>query len=351
MTSILILQHQRPDGEVDTYHLKAGRRYHLGRGSQCQVRILDLKLSRQHCAFEARDDRWMLVDLASTNGCSLDGTPVSGSVPVRVGSVVSAGTTSVTVASIIPVDQEAPDLRPGQPAADGEAATPLDPDSGPPAASERLAAAVARSSDSSSNGSNADELEPHAQPNRAIPSDPLIPAGQGRPPATHPPTPPPVRRPIPTPDPTPAEIGLDHDVLATMAPGFAQKPEPNAAAGATGSRTFYISVLGRRVGPLSKVQARELKTRELKGTLTASDLAAIEAIAASQGEAQGAGAPPPVQIPITPAPPHGDEQATYYITLLGRRVGPMTRSQARELKARELRGLLTEADIAHLTSR
>ena len=85
MTSILILQHQRPDGEVDTYHLKAGRRYHLGRGSQCQVRVLDLKLSRQHCAFEHGDQGWLLVDLASTNGCAVDGERVNGSRPLRSG--------------------------------------------------------------------------------------------------------------------------------------------------------------------------------------------------------------------------------------------------------------------------
>ena len=41
---IIRLQHQRSDGDVDTYHLKSGRRYHIGRGSACEVRILDLKL-------------------------------------------------------------------------------------------------------------------------------------------------------------------------------------------------------------------------------------------------------------------------------------------------------------------
>jgi hypothetical protein len=37
-------------------------------------------------------------------------------------------------------------------------------------------------------------------------------------------------------------------------------------------RTFYITVLGRRVGPLTRSVARELKARELKGTLTTADL-------------------------------------------------------------------------------
>lgn len=349
MTSILILHHQRPDGEVDSYHLKAGRRYHLGRGSQCQVRILDLKLSRQHCAFEFRDERWMLIDLASTNGCSLDGSMVSGNVPIQVGSVISAGTTSVTVATITSSDQDPAAPRPEMPAVESEPATPLSPETGPPAASERLAAAVSRSGDSP------DDLEPHAQPNRSTISDPLIPTGVDRPqprPAANSPL---LSR--PTPVPTPAEAGVDHDVLATMAPGV-PAPAASPQVAEPGTRTFYINVLGRRVGPLSRAQARELKTRELKGTLTPDYLHAVEAATTAPGASTAA---PPPAAHATPLPqpdppprapnPTGDEQATYYITLLGRRVGPLTRSQARELKARELRGQLAEADIAHLASR
>jgi len=42
---------------------------------------------------------------------------------------------------------------------------------------------------------------------------------------------------------------------------------------ATEERAFFITVLGKRVGPLSRAQARDLKARELKGTLTSADLA------------------------------------------------------------------------------
>jgi hypothetical protein len=64
----------------------------------------------------------------------------------------------------------------------------------------------------------------------------------------------------------------------------APAPAPAAAApvpapakaddkGAGGDeRTFYITVLGRRVGPLTRAIARDLKARELKGTLTLKDL-------------------------------------------------------------------------------
>lgn len=316
MTSILILQHQRPDGEVDTYHLKAGRRYHLGRGSQCQVRVLDLKLSRQHCAFERADQDWQLVDLASTNGCSVDGERVSGSRALHAGMVVAAGSTSMLVARIADSATDPEAL--AAPAAAAPAPADALPEQGeaePPRASDRLAAVASRSADES------DEFEPQSAPNRATISDPLIP---GQAPAA------PQPKPAPT---TP----LDHDILATLPPGRQATPAgPDPAE--IGSRTFYINVLGRRVGPLTKAQARDLKTKELRGSLTPADLAVVEAEAALG--------------PVPANQPGGtDEQHTYYVTLLGQRVGPLSRSQARELKAKELRGLLTAEEIKRLVVR
>lgn len=307
MTSILLLNHQRPDGEIDRYHLKAGRRYHLGRGSQCQVRILDLKLSRQHCAFECTDQGWVLVDLASTNGCSVDGERVAGTRPLRAGSVVCAGTTTLTVERALDDSEEppppAPQTIPTTPAGGTPAPWPEQGEAEAPRASDRLAAAAARSVD------QRQDLEP--QSSRKDPSDPLIPA---------------------LPRKTPA---VDQDILATLAP--AQRPaEPDA-----GSRTFYINVLGRRVGPLSRAQARDLKTRELKGSLTPSDLAAVEA---EIGET----AP---DLPADGPTADGDDQRTYYITVLGKRVGPLTRQQARDLKARELRGALAADEVERLLAR
>ena len=55
------------------------------------------------------------------------------------------------------------------------------------------------------------------------------------------------------------------------APAPAATP-PASAAAAGDERTFYITVLGRRVGPLTRAAARDLKARELKGTLTLKDL-------------------------------------------------------------------------------
>ncbi len=349
MTSILILQHQRPDGEVDTYHLKSGRRYHLGRGSQCQVRILDLKLSRQHCAFELGDQGWLVVDLASTNGCSVDGLRVAGTRSLTPGAVVTAGATSVSVDRILDAAEDPPAAH-AQPAAatPRSMAIPSTPAGGTPEpwpeqdegedprASDRLAAMASRSNQ------DHDDLEPQSTPNRVTQSDPLIPALVAPKSAAIPPS--------------AASAVIDHDILATLQPGHRASPQratapapapanaslPAAAAdqpaAESGSRTFYINVLGRRVGPLSKAQARELKTKELKGSLTPSDLANLEAEAslAPQTASESAG---------------GDEQRTYYITLLGKRVGPLTRTQARELKARELRGMLPADEVDRLLVR
>jgi pSer/pThr/pTyr-binding forkhead associated (FHA) protein len=102
---IIRLQHVRSDGESDLYHLKSGRRYHIGRGSGCEVRILDLKLSRKHCAIEFDHDGWQLVDLASTNGCKLDGEQLVGSAPLKAGSVIMIGQTELSVTRILADDE------------------------------------------------------------------------------------------------------------------------------------------------------------------------------------------------------------------------------------------------------
>jgi pSer/pThr/pTyr-binding forkhead associated (FHA) protein len=324
MTSILLLNHQRPDGEIDRYHLKAGRRYHLGRGSQCQVRILDLKLSRQHCAFEHGDLGWVIVDLASTNGCSVDGERVSGTRPLHAGAVVSAGTTTLAVERTLDDSEDVPAVQgptpqmiPATPAGGTPAPWPQQGEAEPPRASDRLAAAVSRSSD------QRNDLEP--QSSRKDISDPLIPA--------------PPRKPI-----APVTPSVDQDVLATLAP--AQRPAtPQAENAESGSRTFYINVLGRRVGPLSRTQARELKTRELKGTLTPSDLAAVEADSSGLAPGEAAAITPDEQAASS------DDQRTYFITVLGKRVGPLTRQQARDLKARELRGGLSADEVERFVAR
>ncbi len=303
---ILELQHRRPDGDVDTYHLKPGRRYHLGRGSACEVRILDLKLSRKHAALEFQEGEWKLIDLCSTNGCQLNGALMVGTSPLREGHVIEIGQTSLTIGPITakqspsasssgaqraivpapsvveivaPVNHEhtsyiSDEFRPPSHGHDSGALSPLKVDQQAP-----TVAAVAPVI--------------HAEPPRA-PREPEPPARRTNEPrrptvtpviiaqapasfdlddtvATVPPavavaTPPPaVRRPAPPPfvAPAPKAIVAAGPLAGVTAPGAASNSD---------ERSYFITVLGRRVGPLSRAVARDLKSRELKGVLKPSEL-------------------------------------------------------------------------------
>ncbi|MEK7412557.1 MAG: hypothetical protein AAB263_04470 [Planctomycetota bacterium] len=135
---------------------------------------------------------------------------------------------------------------------------------------------------------------------------------------------------------------LNHDVLATLTPGVRAPTETSdeSTVASIDPQFMFVSLLGRKVGPLTRAQAKDLKTREISGTLTPADLAAVEAEAARVAAAAGEA-----------ATGSSDELASYFVTLLGKRVGPLTRVQARELKSRELRGDLSLDDIDRLIAR
>ncbi|MCK6490633.1 MAG: FHA domain-containing protein [Planctomycetes bacterium] len=232
---ILYLQHERGDGEVDTYHLKPGRRYHIGRGSTCEVRILDLKLSRKHSALEWMDGAWRFLDLGSTNGCRLDGEEVLGATAVHPGSRIELGQTTLLVARLAD-DQDDPDATPtvatvSEPPKRHRTPAELMPDEESSAAT--AAAAVERKSG---------EIPPEA-----MASDPTPLANRALPPAA------------------PAAAP------AAPAPAAAATQPPTTKIPA-GEATFFVTVLGRRIGPLARPQARELKARELRGDLKPEDL-------------------------------------------------------------------------------
>jgi len=140
---IIRLQHQRSDGENDIYHLKSGHRYHLGRGSACEVRILDLKLSRKHCAIEYSEGEWRVIDLASTNGCKVDGDQIVGSVALKTGTQIEIGQSTLKVIRILG-DEEAEDdeaVVPVAPELGVIDASPAAPTHDPTARSQAAAAA------------------------------------------------------------------------------------------------------------------------------------------------------------------------------------------------------------------
>ena len=299
---ILELQHRRPDGDVDTYHLKPGRRYLLGRGSNCEVRILDLKLSRKHAAIEFLDSSWQLIDLCSTNGCRLDGETMVGTVPLKVGQQIEIGQTTLVVQQIVSRDGSAVPSH----ASSGYQSDEFKPAAGSP---NLLALSIRpptpRASEQAAKYASSETFPPHPVPVPAqsvpeavaitpVNAHPILPEVS----EPSPRSPSGVRRGAPTAirpvtvqadlygnlDDTVATvtpvavIAASPDVVAPRPPASASSPAQALQASAVvptvpgEDRTYFITVLGRRVGPLSRTVARDLKTRELKGTLKSSEL-------------------------------------------------------------------------------
>ncbi len=284
---ILRLQHQRPDGEVDSYYLKPGRRYHIGRGSGCEIRILDLKLSRKHCALEFSADRWQVVDLLSTNGCTLNGEQIVGTVAIDKGAVIAAGSTSVTVddifnAEMSPVQNNNTSINESAGEADTEAVTPDSTESEDDSAHlEQMSLPDGPGDQAAKNEAQrrtGKEWEPEPGSDALTKTDALVPHPGLKVKTTAPRKEEPAR---PTAVFRAADLNINHDNEATKlhtpaqaAPSASVTPTAPTTTPTSDSieRTFFITVLGRRVGPLTRAVARDLKARELKGTLTIADI-------------------------------------------------------------------------------
>jgi hypothetical protein len=310
---IMRLQHQRPDGEVDTYHLKPGRRYHIGRGSACEVRILDLKLSRKHCAVEFADGGWQIVDLLSTNGCKLDGEQIVGTVPLAQGAQIEAGQTVLTVAEL--VGGAAVDAGEGRIAEDADDSDHTET-TRPEVVQEALPedGTGRAESEKQDDDSNAWEPEPGHDPLNK--TDALIPHAHA------------------ANKPKPIAPGLIK-TPAPAQPAAPAQPEPSR----TGSGQVRRPAAEPR-RPTAVFRSEDLRVDDQDGEKTqlhtpSSPSPALESLPSAPAEEPAR--------PATDAVPAGDR--TFFITVLGRRVGPLTRAAARELKARELKGNLTTADL------
>ena len=70
----------------------------FGRSDTCEICIDDVKLSRQHFAFETQGNGDITVtDLGSTNGTYLNGNRVTGTMMLRNGDIIAAGLTKIKV--------------------------------------------------------------------------------------------------------------------------------------------------------------------------------------------------------------------------------------------------------------
>jgi Protein of unknown function (DUF3662)/FHA domain len=68
----------------------------LGRSRQCDVVVNDPNVSRQHAEIRPRGGSWVLHDLGSTNGSSLNGRRIEGPEVLKRGDEIELGTSSLT---------------------------------------------------------------------------------------------------------------------------------------------------------------------------------------------------------------------------------------------------------------
>jgi FHA domain/Domain of unknown function (DUF1707) len=66
-------------------------RFTIGRDPDCDLVIPDISVSRRHAGLARGTGGWLLTDLGSTNGTTLNGWRVRDAVPVRCGDRVSFG--------------------------------------------------------------------------------------------------------------------------------------------------------------------------------------------------------------------------------------------------------------------
>ncbi len=68
----------------------------IGRSSRCDLAVLDRCLSRQHVRIFKSDDDWMVEDLGSRNGTTLNGLQVSNPTRLRIGDTIAASMSEIT---------------------------------------------------------------------------------------------------------------------------------------------------------------------------------------------------------------------------------------------------------------
>jgi hypothetical protein len=67
----------------------------IGRSRQCDVVLGDPNVSRQHAEIRPRGGSWVLTDLGSTNGSSLNGRRIDGPEVIRPGDEIELGTATI----------------------------------------------------------------------------------------------------------------------------------------------------------------------------------------------------------------------------------------------------------------
>ena len=79
------------------FFLRTDRPTTIGRAIENVVVLNDDRCSRFHASIEFRDGKWLLIDLNSRNGTTVDGLPVKGNVEIFIGSKIQIGRETLLV--------------------------------------------------------------------------------------------------------------------------------------------------------------------------------------------------------------------------------------------------------------
>jgi len=82
---------QRGAARLEVVPLVPNLRMTIGRAPSNRIVVLDAKCSRQHCELVLRDGEWVLRDLDSRNGVTVDGIRVDGEWPLELGQTIGIG--------------------------------------------------------------------------------------------------------------------------------------------------------------------------------------------------------------------------------------------------------------------
>jgi hypothetical protein len=81
------------------FSYRVGARTTIGRRPDCDVAIDEPSVSAVHAAIESRNLGWYLVDLDSTNGTFVNGSPVAGTAYIEADDIVQFGRIKLRVAT------------------------------------------------------------------------------------------------------------------------------------------------------------------------------------------------------------------------------------------------------------
>ena len=85
-----------PDGRTFDRRLEEGSVV-VGRSSSVELAVADRAMSRTHARLFRSGEAWLVEDLGSRNGTMVNGQRIDGPTPLRPGTVVQVGDTSITV--------------------------------------------------------------------------------------------------------------------------------------------------------------------------------------------------------------------------------------------------------------